>query len=411
MHEAGEVSKLRPGTPPTRSRFKKSIDRIVGPRLIDLPIRVIALIDLASAFSPSTMESADPPYIALHFMAPLLGIAATVFPLASGIASASLFAAQLASYPEYLDGFQASIAFSAAVLLTHLRWRASLFLTAIAFVTTWAATVTHAPVEFATPYEILLYEWARNSVLALAAAALEFRFRRLVTQREAAARDHERDIQSQRVGFAVDAHDTVSQGLARQSRLIALLAKTNGCISRKEILGELSFTNDETQEQVRSYLSRLQHEGASPAPQSEFNLKHAVSALIETLHRAAEAGGLSLHIRQNIPPDSLPKGAFEQVQLAARELVTNMIKHSTVGAPCLLEMDIDRTAHAVTLVSSNSIENSPNDEFRTPRSLAIRAFDLGGSCEVAVKDCNYQVSLAFPVPTFPEIRDEIAGSE
>lgn len=397
MEEAHESPKLRLGWTPAGGTLRKLIEWIVGPRFIDLPIRVIATIDLASAFAPETMESFAPPYLVLHFLAPLLGIAATVFPLTSGIVSAFLFLLQLAVYPEYLDGFQAPMAFSAAVLLTHLRWRSSLFLTAVTFASTWAATVSNAPIEFATPYEILLYEWGRNSVLALAAAALEFRFHQSVEERESSARAHEREIQSERVRFAADAHDTVSQGLARQSRLIALLAGNNCAATRNEIQSELSFTNDETQEQIRSYLSNLQRNDASPDERPAFDPTQAVFAMCESLQRASEAGGIELRLHQSIPPDSISVEAFEQVRLSARELTTNMIKHAAPEVPCRLDLELDQTTRVITLTSSNAVEEAPSAEVRPPRSLAVRAFNLGGSCSVRVQDHIYRVSVVFPL--------------
>jgi len=369
---------------------------VLGPRFIDLPIRVVALIDLVSSVFPDTMESTDPLYLFFHFAAPLLAVVATYFPLAAGLTAAGLFCLHLNVSPEDLDAFQGTMVFCVAVLLTHLRWRSAIAITALAFGSSWLAMFVHAPVGFASSYGLVFYDWLRSAVLALTAAAVEVRFRRTIRQREEAARAHEREIRSQRLRFAADTHDTVSQGLARQSRMIALLANENLTEEKNTLLSELSFTNDETQEQIRNYLSQLHdvdHPHSGRPPHSRIR---GLQTLRESLQRAAEAGGLRLTVRQEIPPEAVTDQSFEVLRLVARELTTNMIKHAAPGSECALDLAFDRPTNMFRFSSANPVRSSASPGVETPRSLAARARDLGGTCTVGVREDIYRIEVTIP---------------
>lgn len=342
------------------------------------------------------MESDEPWYLFFHFAAPILTVMATYVPVTAGVVATVFFCVHLWMRPGDLDGFQATIAFSAAVLLTHLRWIPSLLLTAVTFGATWFAMRIHTPVDFASPYALLLYDWVRNSALALAAAAVETRFRKTMTQREEAARAHERALRSERLRFAVDTHDTVSQGLARQSRMIALLADTTRPDERNQILSELSFTNDETQEQIRSYLSSL-HDTTDPQ-RERLTPGHgrSLQAMQESLQRAAEACGLHLRASQRIPPDALPVATLDALRLMARELTTNMIKHAPAKSACTLNLDFDSETRQFLLTSTNPMRSRDNASIEPPRSLAARARALGGTCVVTVDEGSYKVFVTIP---------------
>ncbi|HMR47961.1 MAG TPA: hypothetical protein PKE40_01745 [Arachnia sp.] len=97
---------------------------LLGRRFIDLPIRAIALLLVLTAFMPGTTESDDPLYLALFWGSQGLVLAATFFPGWSAIAGVALYLVHLALFPSYLNSFEESLYFSAAVLIAFGRWRA-----------------------------------------------------------------------------------------------------------------------------------------------------------------------------------------------------------------------------------------------------------------------------------------------
>lgn len=376
---------------------------LIGPRFIDLPIRVLALLDVVAAFLPDSMESTEASYLAFHFLAPFLTIAATVMPFAAGLASAGLFFLHLSLRPDDIDPFQSTMLFSAAVLLTHLRWKRALLIAAVGFALSTVADLVGAPVGFAVPYDLLLFMWIQNSVLALAAASVEVRLKREVEHREEAARAHERQLASERVRFAVDTHDTVSQGLARQSMMIGMLRDAAGSQERSGVLAALSLANDDTQEQIRSYLDGLRL-GDTAGP-SDVDLSRALLSMRESLQRAGEAGGLELRIDQRVPEGAIPEARFDDVSMTARELVTNMIKHAPMGSACALDLHVDAVTRTVHFASRNPFDGSEDDQVHAPRSLSVRAHRLHGTCSAWIVGGEYRVSVTLPMTEIPEIGD------
>lgn len=378
---------------------------LMGPRFIDLPIRVLALLDLLAACVPDWMESTEASYLVFHFLAPLLTVAATTAPLASGMVSAGFFCLHLVLRPDDIDPFQSTVLFSAAVLLTHLHWRRALLVAAIGFSLTAVADALGAPAGFATPYDLLFFGWIQNSVLALAAASVEVRLRLEIERREEAAQVHERQLASERLRFAADTHDTVSQGLARQSMMIGMLRDAADPRERSSILGALSLANDDAQEQIRSYLERLRVGGGADASRANSDLSHAMRSMRESLQRAAEAGGLELQIDQRIPEGAIPSARFDDVRMTARELVTNMIKHAPMHSACTLAIHLEADTNTVQFVSRNPSTGVGDGDVPAPRSLSARAYGLQGSCTARVEGGEYVTKVTLPMKQIPENGD------
>lgn len=390
---------------PRKPRLERVMGWLAGPRLTDPPIRVLAVIEAVAFLTPGSMESQEPLYLAFHCLCAALMAAAAFAPLGAGILAGLSFLAFLAAYPEYLDRFQLVIAFGAAVLLARRQWIPSLLLTASCFALT-AFSDSIAPLH-AMPYGLLGYVWLRNSLIALAAAAVETRLRREIRLREQAARDHERaelrreqtrqehelELQRERIGFAVDAHDTVSHGLAQQSSIIRLLSATRDEREAKHLLSELALANFDVRRRLRAYLSRLNHANTGTAPPSS-DPDRELQDLADALRRAAEVGGIPLHVDLDLPSSVVQSPRFGDISQALRELTTNMVKHAADSGDCVLTARMDSESGDAMVDSLNRVDGTIAEP---PRSLALRAEALGGSCETRSGEGMYRVTVRLPV--------------
>lgn len=377
-----------------RTRRERVLRWLAGPRFIDLPIRALAVFYALTAFLPSATESQDPLYLVFFYGARALYLVATFLPFSAGLAGMALLLVFMALFPEYLNPMQEPVEFAAAILLSQMRWVPWIVLLLAVIGQNVLAFVVTPMV--AMPYWLLGYTTLRNTLLALAGAAGERRLRREIALREQAARGHERQLQRERTGFAVDTHDTVSHGLATQAAMVRLLAAEKDEGERRQLLSELSLTNDEIQHQLRVFLAKLRaDEGVlrSPAADAEEEFRRTG----ETLRRAAESGGIRLEMEIDLPPRSLPAAMLDQLAFIMRELVTNMVKHTSGSDGCRLSVGLSRDDSGVLLIES--VNPSDAAEATTPRSLSLRASALDGSCSASCRDGSYRVAVRLPIGT------------
>lgn len=355
----------------------------------------MVLVESLSILLLGTRESEEPLYLVFYWAATVLILATGFIPLISGVISAALFLAFVTLFPENLGLFQLPIEFSAAVLLAHLKWKQSLALTAICFTLT---AIGNAVTEgHATPYSLLFYLWMRNSLLALVAALVQVRLEKEISLREHAVRDHEKanqqhelQLQKERVQFAVDVHDTVSHGLARQSNIIRILSTSPSKRDRSHLLSELVLSNSDTHYQLRSLLIRLNEIGRGTVipPTAD----HELHSLKESLQRAAEAGQLQLQLNVDLPADVISSHQFNSVKQSLREMLTNMVRH-TEGPQVHLSASTNIKSRQVVLESRNP---SNETESKIPKSLAMRAEIVEGTITADLLGGEFLVRIQIP---------------
>jgi len=393
MFRRSAVSDGSSAVAPASSRGARFVRWLIGPRFIDLPIRALALINALTGLLPGAAESDEPLYLLFHFGSRALFLVAAFLPFWGGLLAVVLFIGFMTLFPDFLNPFQEPLQFSAAVLLSRLRWVISLSWTALAFGLSWLAyTVTP---DVAMPYELLVYGWLMGSLLALTGAFLEARIKREIELRAEAGREHERQLQRERIGFAVNTHDTVSHGLATQAAMIRLLSVEHDARAARHLLSELSMANDDTQRQLRSFLAELRDDHGElrrAAAEPEGELQQAV----DSLRRAAETGGIRLRIDADLPAAEISPELLDDARFVLRELVTNMVKHSTDSEGCELSarLETDDTRNLVFR------SRNPADAAAAvvPRSLSLRTESRGGSCLARLDGQNYCVEVRLPIP-------------
>lgn len=237
----------------------------------------------------------------------------------------------------------------------------------------------------------------RNSLLALVAALVQVRLEKEISLREHAVRDHEKanqqhelQLQKERVQFAVDVHDTVSHGLARQSNIIRILSTSPSKRDRSHLLSELVLSNSDTHYQLRSLLIRLNEIGRGTVipPTAD----HELHSLKESLQRAAEAGQLQLQLNVDLPADVISSHQFNSVKQSLREMLTNMVRH-TEGPQVHLSASTNIKSRQVVLESRNP---SNETESKIPKSLAMRAEIVEGTITADLLGGEFLVRIQIP---------------
>lgn len=393
----GDLVELVPG-----SRRGRVLRRVFGPRIVDLPIRLLVMIVVITGLMPGAFESTEPLYVGFSLSALVLMVASTYIPTATAVVAVPLYVTFALLFPQLLNPFLQAIVFSSAILMSKFQWVRSVVIAALLVVLN---LLMHeiAP-EAAISLDLTLFNWIAYSVLAVALGLFELRIRREIELRERGAREHERRLQSERIGFAIDTHDTVSHGLATQGALIRLLSREQDERERHRLLGEFAMINGDTQLQLRALLARLGdvQEGRVPTDRDPGQeLRQAA----DTLRSAAEVGGITLEVDLNFTGSQLPPALLDDVKLLMRELVTNMVKHSEGAGVCTLRGGV--ADGLLTLTSSNPTSCA---EAATPRSLSTRSAALGGTCETRIEAGTFVVSLRIPLPShdFPQSGDALS---
>lgn len=382
-----EVPREVPGTCSGRI-----LQRLAGPRFIDPPIRALALIFALSGLVPGAAESDEGGYLLFFATSLALFVVAAFRPLIAGFACIGLHLAFTLVYPIFLNPFDIPIEFAAAVLMAQWRWKTSLAVWAAAFGLTWLSHLL-AP-EVAMPYNLVLFGVLQYSAIALAAAYAERRINREVVLRTDVARKHERQLIEERIGFAVEAHDTVAHGLATEASIMQLLAPHVQDSQGRRLLGELSLTNGEVQQELRSFLTDL-GAGEAAIPTTGSGAENELRRTLDSLRRAAELTGLDLDVRNTLAPGVLDSTRVREMRFILRELVTNMVKHASREGGCLLSVRLDpESERTLVMESSNPCGHS---EPGAPLSLSLRADALGGSCEARREASTYRVTVSIPI--------------
>lgn len=361
-------------------------DMLIGQRFIDLPIRVLAVIVAVSAVTPGSVEGREPGYLALFYISSALLIVSSFVPTTAAMIIACLFVVHMLAYPGYLNPFQDNLVFATAVLLSRGWWRQATAVIVATFVL--AGVAQHVQPGVAMSFGELAFSLGLSSALALSAWLLERRIREEIVRREGAAVTHVQDVQRLRIGFAVDTHDTISHGLATQAAVLKVLSYEQVEPEVRRRLGELAMLNDQTQQSLRTLLRRLRNAQtsapATPAPRDD--LLQALDSLVA----AADAGGYIIETQIDLP-ESLSPELAEYVLLVSRELVTNIVKHSSSRHDCVI--DIGTVDHDLVIRARNPVVD---ESYSVPLSLSERVTSIGGDFRVHQAGGRFTVTIRLP---------------
>ncbi len=364
---------------------------LLGNRIVDIPLRAFALLFFIIDLFGSP-ESTEPVALILFYLSAVLLAVAPFFPVSVTAVALGLYAAHMLLYPDLINPFQLSILLPITVLVAHGRPWPALLYTGLFF--TLAIGEEFLQASLATPLAELALVTGAAWILGVSAYFLENRINLAIHERERLAIAHEQELQRLRVAFIIDTHDTVSHSLATQSAAIRVISHENTDTKVASMLDELSAINEQSQLELRSLLLGLR-EGAldlSTEHHTTLSLEEALASMIAS----AKAGGYEIDLTV---VGSLPRysaATDRQLLFIARELVTNIVKHSSERTGCSITLSENREEHGtfVQAVATNPISTQ---SLAKPQSLARRAQEFGGTCEASSTDRIFTVTVRIPV--------------
>lgn len=375
-------------------RAARVVRWLLGPRLVDLPIRALVLVTALPGFAPFALESDATGYLLLFYSSVLFACVAAFVPRTAGLVSVVGYLVFLFQYPLLLNPWDFPIGIAAAVLLSEGRWLWWLFLLGLQAGVYGLLLRSDPSQHFVVVSAVGI--WLPYAVLALAALLMEKRVAREVELRAEAAERHREETSRIRLSVAADAHDTVAHGVAAQTAIIRLLSGEHDPAEQTRLLGELALVTDRTQVELRRLLSALRdpEAGEAPGPVGVDALLRQLDGLVQV----AAIAGVALTTAVEDLPRRLAGRDAEHLQYLMRELVTNQVKHAPPGSACSLSVgslhDDDDGRSWLVLESRNPVTA---DAGREPWSLSARAAELGGACVVERDRGEYHVVVRIPV--------------
>ena len=368
--------------------------RLLGPRFVDPPIRLVGLVFAVFMILPLPGDDMGLTASLLQDGAALLLLLATFRPGLALVLTIPGEVLHLVLQGEHLTPFFASLVSVLAVAAAGRRWRLLLLSVLAVFLEALAGGLVAGDGHLLPGVtEVALCLLAL--LLGLSAALLQTRLDVEIRRREQAARGAERELQRLRVDLAADTHDTVSHALATESAIIRMMGRSREQGVDERVIAELALVNARAQRQLRQLLARLRSVDGDGAL---VDLSHEVPASLEAIRSGARAGGFDLETRHSALPTRVDARMAGEVQLVLFELATNVLKHacSTAGARVEADGATGEGGDAIVLRSRNRVRA---DEPVVPRTLTRRAEALGGSCTAAaVARGVLEVSVVLPLP-------------
>lgn len=357
-------------------------------RVIDLPIGIIALLlFVTSVFGEPETRNAGYGYLTLFYLEAFLYLSAIVVPLSTTLMAGALYLVQLMIYPDLVDLYHIVFMFSTAILIARGRWRAGL-VSILFFVSVLFLGAAFRDDSATSATEIVLATGV--AILGgLTALFFELKVESHMVQREKDAASHERELQRTRMAFVADTHDVISHDLATQEAVIRAIARANTDIGLQQIIGELSVMNVQSQLDLRSLLLHFREDSGRPT--QRINLEADLYQTVTSLVSAADAAGYSIRVQIGDVPQCFHPDVSRQILLIARELVTNIVKHSCAQSESHLR--IGSVGTCVELSTENQTKHSP---VIVPRSLHERATTLGGTCVTISEGGCLRVTVHVP---------------
>lgn len=378
-----------------RSTSARVVSFIRGPRFVDLPIRLLALIMGLTVLIPGSFEIDEPRYVMLIVFAYALFLVAPFLPLATGLISTGLSLAFVALYPDLENMFPEVLIFATAVLLSHRRWIGAAIATlglAAYLVTSTGLVAYDGGVE---GFIDLGFGWLTYSLIGLAAGLVELRIQREIIRREQAAVEHQKTVEVMRSRFTSDMHDTLSNSLATESAIIRTMARTTGSPESERLLAELALVNAEATKRLRHLVAGLR---SGETQGRRIRLHTETRQLAASIESGCSAGSvlLATHVAE------LPKYASvalgQNFRAILLELATNVIRYSTPGTRSTLEVEMRQATSGQAELICRTTNSAQTELAQTPRSLSRRAGAVNGTCRVIPdEDGRVIVEVVLPV--------------
>ncbi|UVY85451.1 hypothetical protein NLU66_07640 [Brachybacterium sp. NBEC-018] len=399
---AGE-RRTRPSEPRAASRHRLAFpprlrERLLGPRVIDPPLRLFAGLFAVAMVLPSPGTDLLRADYLTEAAAAVLLLVATVRPTIALVLILPGEAVHAVLAPADPTPFLATCATVVAVSAAGRRWRLLLVATGVYVALMLLGGIVSPDRTFGIDRtEPIL--WLLTMILGLSAAVLQARIDAEIRRRERAARLAEQELQRLRVELATDTHDTVSHALATEAAIIRMMGRSREEGLDERVLSELALVNARAQRQLRQLLARLH----SPRDSDDVvDLRREIPASLEAIRSGARAGGFDLLTARGDLPGRVESRFAAEVQLMLFELATNVLKHacSPDGASVRAGLAEGPGVQALLLVSRNVVEGT---DPVSPRTLTRRARALGGDCSVGHgPGSTLEVRVLLPVPALPE---------
>ncbi|WP_210603295.1 histidine kinase [Brevibacterium oceani] len=373
-----------------------------GPRFIDLPIRLLALIMGLTILVPGSFEIAEPRYAAFLILAYGLIVLAAFLPLTIVIATTGLGMVFSQLYPSLENMYPEALILATAVLISRRRWigfaLGTVGLAAYLIVATRLGAYD-AGFEGLTD---LGYGWLTYALLGLSASFVEVRIRREIGRRERAAVEHQKTLDAMRARFTSDMHDTISHSLTTESAIIRTLAKETDSENAARLLAELSLVNAEATKRLRQLVTSLSTWEAESCTgdrrSSRIRFRTEAEQLTTAIEDGCTAGSVPLTTSLSPLPAYSSSTLGHHFRAVMLELATNVIRHSTPATPASIEVEIRGEHGDRAELICRSTNETPAELTQVPRSLARRATAVGGACRVETdEEKRAVVEVALPV--------------
>ncbi|WP_169253265.1 hypothetical protein [Brevibacterium sp. 'Marine'] len=373
-----------------------------GPRFIDLPIRLLALIMGLTILVPGSFEITEPRYAGLLVLAYGLIVLAAFLPLSIVVATTVLGIGFSMLYPDLENMFPEALILATAVLISRRRWIGFALGTLGLAVYLGASTRLGSYDAGFEGLTDLGYGWLTYSILGLCASFVEARIRSEIDRRERAAVDHQKSLDAMRARFTSDMHDTISHSLTTESAIIRTLAKESDFETADRLVAELALVNAEATKRLRQLvtsLSRWETEsctGDSGTSRSRFRAE--AEQLATAIEDGCAAGSVPLTTELSPLPTHATGTLSHHFRAVMLELATNVIRHSVPGTPATLVIEMRDGSGSRAELLCRSTNASPTALTRAPRSLSRRATAMGGVCRVGEDETKRTVvEVALPI--------------
>lgn len=357
-----------------------------GPRFIDLPIRLLALIMGLTILVPGSFEITEPRYAGLLVLAYGLIVLAAFLPLSIVIATTGLGIGFSMLYPDLENMFPEALILATAVLISRRRWIGFALGTLGLAVYLGASTRLGSYDAGFEGLTDLGYGWLTYSILGLCASFVEARIRSEIDRRERAAVDHQKSLDAMRARFTSDMHDTISHSLTTESAIIGTLAKESDSETADRLVAELALVNAEATKRLRQLvtsLSRWETESCTgDCGTSRIRFRAEAEQLATAIEDGCAAGRVPLTTELSPLPTHATGTLSHHFRAVMLELATNVIRHSVPGTPATLVVEMRDGSGSRAELLCRSTNASPTALTRAPRSLSRRATAMGGVCRV-----------------------------
>lgn len=268
---------------------------IRGPRFVDLPIRLLALIMGLTLLVPGAFEIDEPRYLVLIIFAYALIVIAPFVPLVTVFVSTGLSIVFVVPYPDLENMFTEALIFATAVLLSQRRLAGSVIATAGLACYLLMSSELGAYDGGIEGVIDLGFGWLTYSLIGLAAGFVELRIQREIIRRERAAVAHQEEVESMRTRFTRDMHDTISNSLATETAIIRTMAQESSAARNSDrSLAELALVNAEATKRLRQLVTSLR---SGQTQGSRISLYTEARQLATAIDNGCSAGSVPLLTR------------------------------------------------------------------------------------------------------------------